>query len=126
MTATEDRPRRIHGRSEKLYDALRAAGIIHEGDYVRRVVIDITVEQAVKIYTERFADDRLLDLDLLAELRISAEEGAREKISGEDPKREYQDAVAELAFARSELERTERLVDRAYDAYQKSLEGGGA
>lgn len=122
MTETTSRkPQRIHGRSQKLYDALRTAGIIHEGDYVRRIVIDICAEKAVQIYVERFADDRLLDPDLLAELRIAAEGGAREKISGEDPEREYQDALAEHAFAQSELERTGRLVDRAYDAYQESL-----
>lgn len=126
MAGTGSRkPQRIHGRSQKLYDALKAAGIIHEGDYVRRVVIDICAEKAVQIYVERFADERLLDVDLLAELRIAAEEGAREKVSGEDPEREYQDALAEHAHARSELERTEWLVDRAYDAYQESLESAG-
>ena len=43
----------MHGRDQRIYDALRAAGIIHEGDYVRRVIIDIDVDQAPVIHIER-------------------------------------------------------------------------
>lgn len=44
------------------------------------------------------------------------------KISGEDPYREYQDALAEHARASGlDRERTQRLVDRAWDAYQRHL-----
>jgi hypothetical protein len=35
------------------------------------------------------------------------------KISGEDPQREYEDALAARSCALAEMERTERLVDRA-------------
>jgi hypothetical protein len=55
-------PHRLHGRSQEVYDALRNAGIIHEGDHVRRVIIDIDVETAVVCYIERYPDSRMLDL----------------------------------------------------------------
>lgn len=58
----ESRPHRLHGRSQEIYDALRQAGIIHDGDHVRRVIIDINVSDAVIVYIERFGDSRLLDL----------------------------------------------------------------
>lgn len=61
MTET-DRPQRMHGRSQEMFDALKAAGIIHDGDYVRRVIIDINVTAAVIVYVERYGDERLLDL----------------------------------------------------------------
>lgn len=52
----------MHGRSQQVFDALLEAGIIHEGDYVRRVIIDIDVTQAVTLYVERYADTRVLDI----------------------------------------------------------------
>jgi len=51
---------RMHGR--KMLDALKEAGIIRDGDYVHRVVIDITIDKAVIMYVERYGDTRLLDL----------------------------------------------------------------
>lgn len=60
MSETEDRPKRIHWRSQDLFDALKEAGIIHDGDYVRRVVIDVCVGRAVTVHVERYGDDRLL------------------------------------------------------------------
>ena len=54
------RPRRIHSRH--LLAALKDAGIIRDGDYVRRVVIDIQVEHAVVVHVERYGDERLLDV----------------------------------------------------------------
>lgn len=62
MDAEQEKPRRIHGRSEELWNALRACGIVREGDYVRRVVIDIDVRSAVTVYIERYADTRMLDV----------------------------------------------------------------
>lgn len=63
MPYTDDlKPQRMHGRSQQVFDALREAGIIHEGDYVRRVIIDIDVMQAVRIYVERYADTRVLEI----------------------------------------------------------------
>lgn len=62
MAGNADNPHRLHGRSPELYDALRLAGIIHEGDHVRRVIIDINVSDAVIVYIERYGDSRLLDL----------------------------------------------------------------
>ena len=45
------------------------------------------------------------------------------KISGEDPQREYEDALAAHSRALAETERTERLVDRARMAYERHLRG---
>ena len=56
------RPKRLHGRSQEMFDALKEAGIIRDGDYVRRVVIDIHVERAVVVHVERYGDERLLDV----------------------------------------------------------------
>lgn len=58
----DEKPQRMHGRSQKIYDALRLAGIIREGDNVRRVIIDIDASSAVLIYIERFADTRMLEI----------------------------------------------------------------
>lgn len=62
METEKDKPHRIHGRSEELWNALRDSGIVREDDYVRRVVIDIDVRSAVTIYIERYADTRALEL----------------------------------------------------------------
>ena len=59
---TEARPLRMHGRDQRIYDALRDAGIVHENDYVRRVIIDIDVTAAVTVHIERYGDERLLDV----------------------------------------------------------------
>lgn len=59
---TEDKPKRIHWRSEELYQALIDAGIVRKNDYVRRVVIDIQVGHAVQVHVERFADERVFSL----------------------------------------------------------------
>ena len=56
------RPLRMHGRDQRIYDALTEAGIIRENDYVRRVIIDINVTDAVVIHVERYGDERLLDV----------------------------------------------------------------
>jgi hypothetical protein len=61
MTET-GRPQRLHGRDQRIYDALRDAGIIRENGYVRRVIIDINVTNAVVIHVERYGDERLLDV----------------------------------------------------------------
>jgi hypothetical protein len=55
-----ERPKRILGM--KFLEALRDAGIISEGDYISRVVIDAGVRDAVKVYVERYGDDRLLQV----------------------------------------------------------------
>jgi hypothetical protein len=60
--ADDSRPSRIHGRSPEVWAALREAGVIREGDYVRRVIIDIDVTAAVTVYVERYGDSRVLDL----------------------------------------------------------------
>ena len=57
-----DRPQRLHGRSQKMFDALKEAGIVRDGDNVRRVIIDISVECPVVVHVERYGDERLLDL----------------------------------------------------------------
>jgi hypothetical protein len=55
-----DRPMRMHGR--KMLAVLTEAGIIRDGDYVRRVIIDIAVDNAVIVHVERYGDTRLLNL----------------------------------------------------------------
>jgi hypothetical protein len=55
-----ERPRRIH--TNRFHQALVAAGVIRADEYYRRIVIDAEQGQVVKIYAERFADDRLLDV----------------------------------------------------------------
>jgi hypothetical protein len=62
MAGAGDKPQRMHGRSQEIYDALRLAGIIRENDHVRRVIIDINVTDAVLIYIERYADTRMLEI----------------------------------------------------------------
>ena len=52
--------RRMHWNNQELFSALKEAGIIHENDYVRRVVIDVCVGRAVTVHVERYGDDRLL------------------------------------------------------------------
>lgn len=56
------RPQRIH--SNKFHAALVAAGVIRADEYYRRIVIDAQQGQAVVIYAERYADERLLDVVL--------------------------------------------------------------
>lgn len=53
-------PKRIHGRA--FLEALGAAGIIKVGDYVRRVVIDASVDGTLAMYVERWGDERLLEV----------------------------------------------------------------
>lgn len=53
-------PKRIH--SSRLFDALRDVGIVRDGDYTRRVVIDVQVGNPVRVYVERFGDERLLSV----------------------------------------------------------------
>jgi hypothetical protein len=56
------RPRRLHSRNQRVLDALKEAGIVRDGDYVRRVVIDINTDCGVVVHVERYGDERLLDL----------------------------------------------------------------
>lgn len=48
--------------AKRVIEALKDAGIIHEGDRVRRVVIDIGVDALPIIHIERFGDERLLEV----------------------------------------------------------------
>ena len=62
MSTETDRPKRLHWRNQDLFDALKEAGIIHDDDYVRRVVIDVCVGRAVVVHVERYGDERLIRL----------------------------------------------------------------
>ena len=64
MDDNQKKPHRLHGRSQEVWEALLASGIVREGDFVRRVVIDIDVRSAVTVYIERYADNRMLDVVL--------------------------------------------------------------
>lgn len=48
--------------SNKFFDALLASGIVSKEEFVRRVVIDATVGEAVVLYVERYGDSRLLEV----------------------------------------------------------------
>lgn len=50
--------------SSQLFDALKTAGVLRDGESVRRVVIDCEAGELVKIYIERLADERLLSVVL--------------------------------------------------------------
>lgn len=56
----DELPRRILSR--EMFGVLTDAGIIRPGDYVRRVIIDIEVGQAVIVHVERYGDERFLSL----------------------------------------------------------------
>jgi hypothetical protein len=64
MTEPE-RPRRIH--TNQFHQALIDAGVIRADESYRRIVIDAQAGEAVKIYAERFADERLLDVVMTLE-----------------------------------------------------------
>lgn len=48
--------------SDKFVDALAKAGVIHEPEHTRRVVIDCQVGEVPVIYVERFGDVRLVEV----------------------------------------------------------------
>ena len=58
--ATPGRPRPITATA--FHDALLAAGIVHEGDHIRRIVIDAKVNDVVVMYVERYGDERWLNV----------------------------------------------------------------
>jgi hypothetical protein len=62
MTEPEKLPKRILGR--RFLDALGEAGIIKKGDYVRRVIIDANMTDALTMYVERYGDERMLAVAL--------------------------------------------------------------
>ena len=77
-----------------------------------------------------YAGDEPLGTMLTSELAAAAVEAHNAavgdrmvKISGEDPQREYEEALAAHSRALAETERTERLVDRARTAYERHLRG---
>lgn len=71
MDTEQPLPRRIIGRT--FLQALIDAGVIHRGDYVRRVVIDASIDHALEIYVERIGDERALAVaPLLTGLDIRA------------------------------------------------------
>ena len=79
-----------------------------------------------------YAGDEPLGTMLTPELAAAAAEAHNAaigdgtvKISGEDPQREYEDALAARSHALAEMERTERLVDRARIAYERHLRSWG-
>lgn len=50
----------ITGRDAQLFEALKEAGIADEN--TRRVVIDIDVQDIVKVYVEKYTDSRIIDV----------------------------------------------------------------
>lgn len=56
----EQRPKLIPARD--FLKALAAAGIIHDGDHVRRVIIDAEMGSVVVVHVERLGDERLLHI----------------------------------------------------------------
>lgn len=51
--------------------ALRDAGILQPDDKTKRVVIDASVDAAVKIYIENYGDERLLEITTHPSLQIA-------------------------------------------------------
>jgi len=60
MTTTESPTRRI--TANQFHQALVAAGVVRDGEAIRRLVIDAQAGCAVMIYVERFGDARLLEI----------------------------------------------------------------
>jgi hypothetical protein len=57
--------------------ALVAAGVIRDGEYISRIVIDAQVSQPVRMYIERLGDERLLDVAVsLQGVEVTATEPA--------------------------------------------------
>ncbi len=52
----------VASQPKEILDWLRMAGILTEdaNDHVSRVIIDVKVGEVVKVYIERFADEKLL------------------------------------------------------------------
>ncbi len=78
-----------------------------------------------------YAGDEPLGTMLTPELAAAAAEAHNAaigdgtvRISGEDQRREYEDALAAHSQALAETERTERLADRARIAYERHLRRG--
>lgn len=65
MTDVTKPPLRI--TAKRFHDALVSAGVIRANEYYRRIVIDAQQGEAVVIYAERYADERLLDVVLTLE-----------------------------------------------------------
>lgn len=77
-----DKPKRIH--SQKFLLALQEAGILGDHQYVRRVVIDASVDSAVVMYVERYGDERLLAVaTTLDGVEIRRDEGGPVALDGE-------------------------------------------
>jgi hypothetical protein len=51
---------RIVGR--KFIDALLGSGVITKDEFVRRIIIDASYDNAVVMYVERYGDSRLLEV----------------------------------------------------------------
>jgi len=58
----------ITGHDTRLIEELESAGIIPKN--CRRVILDISYDEEVKLYYETLADERLLDVDLGAHLVV--------------------------------------------------------
>jgi hypothetical protein len=50
----------IHSKS--LFEALVKAGVVREDEQIRRIVVDAQAGSAVRIYVDRFGDERLLQV----------------------------------------------------------------
>jgi hypothetical protein len=65
VSETAVRPRPI--TTKQLYHAFVEAGIFQPGEPVKRFVIDADASNAVKLYVERWGDERLLKVALTLE-----------------------------------------------------------
>jgi hypothetical protein len=62
----------IVGDSNRIFEALHAAGVFaDEPKVVRRVVIDLKAGEAACVYIERFVDDSLVDVLLHGGIEIT-------------------------------------------------------
>ena len=53
----------LAGNDRKLVDMLEAAGIARKDDCWQKIIIEISCDDAVKIYVQRLGDERLYDVD---------------------------------------------------------------
>lgn len=76
MTATDPQTSTRVIVADALHKALVEAGVVRDGERIRRIVIDALADHAVVMHIERWGDDRLLKvLPTLEGVEVSAVDG---------------------------------------------------
>jgi hypothetical protein len=67
----------VGASSEGIFQALHDAGVfVDDPSYVRRVVIDLRVNEAARFYVERFVDDSLVEVLLRGGIELVVKDRA--------------------------------------------------